>query len=174
MSEIGTTYWYRSGADAERGRRMLQALRLYHVAETAMRRRTRTAMNMGDNELVALRFLIRAEGRGEQVTPTDIARFVGISTASTTSLLDRLERMGHIQRLRNASDRRSVTLRSTELAAHEVRSTLGDMHERMMAATAGVSEDEARAIVGFLERVSAAVDDVAADTPAQPDELPAA
>jgi DNA-binding MarR family transcriptional regulator len=174
MTDPRPTYWYRSGVDADRGRRLLQALRLYHVAETAMRRRTRTAMSMGDNELVALRFLIRAEGRGEQVTPTDIARFVGISTASTTSLLDRLERMGHIERTRHASDRRSVTLRSTALAAHEVRSTLGDMHERMMAATAGVSDAEAEAIVGFLERVSAAVDEVAADPEAQPDELPAA
>ncbi|MFJ6654073.1 MarR family winged helix-turn-helix transcriptional regulator [Microbacterium sp. NPDC091313] len=168
MSEDRETYWFRSGADADRGRRMLQALRGYHAAETAMRRRTREAMHMGDNELVALRFLIRAEGKGEQVTPTDIARYVGISTASTTSLLDRLERMGHIERERHATDRRSVTLRSTPLAAAEVRNTLGDMHGRMMAATAGVSDAEAEAIIGFLERVSAAVDEVGVAVPALP------
>lgn len=160
MSDERATYWFRSGADADRGRRMLQALRLYHAAESAMRRRTREAMHMGDNELLALRFLIRAEGKGEQVTPTDIAKYVGISTASTTSLLDRLERLGHIERERNLIDRRSVTLRSTPRAAHEVRSNLGDMHARMMSATAGVTDAEADAIVAFLERVSAAVDEV--------------
>lgn len=154
------TYWYGAGVDADRGRRVLHALRLYHLAETDMRRRTREAMHMGDNEMTALRFLIRSEGRGEQVTPTDIARHVGISTASTTALLDRLERLGHVERMRSAADRRSVSLRSTEVAAAAVRAQLGDMHERMMAATAGLSDAEADAIVGFLERVAAAVDEV--------------
>jgi DNA-binding MarR family transcriptional regulator len=169
MTEQLQTYWYTADRDADRGRRILQALRLYHAAESAMRRRTREAMHMGDNELAALRFLIRAEGKGEQVTPTDIARYVGISTASTTSLLDRLERLGHVTRERHVTDRRSVALRSTPLAAQEVRNTLGDMHERMMGATVGVTDDEAAAIVGFLERVSAAVDEVGAS----PVELPA-
>jgi DNA-binding MarR family transcriptional regulator len=169
MTESGHAYWYRSGPDEERGRRMLQALRLYHVAEMAMRRRTREHMGMGDNELLALRHLLRADARGEAITPTDIARYLGISTASTTTLLDRLERTGNLVRTRHASDRRSITLQPTSQAEREVRETLGDMHERMMAATAGVSAEEADAIVAFLERAASAVDAVAA----HPDEAPA-
>ena len=61
-----------------------------------MRRRTRQAMSMGENEVLVLRFLIRAATRAGTVTPTDIARYLGISTASTTALIDRLEQSGHI------------------------------------------------------------------------------
>ncbi len=170
MSDALSASWYRTDAAAQRGRRMLQALRIYHAAEMAMRRRTREHMHMGDNELLALRHLLRADGRGDAVSPTDIARYLGISTASTTTLLDRLERSGHIVRERHPSDRRSITLRPTAQAEQEVRETLGDMHERMMAATEGVTDAEAEAIVAFLGRVAAAVDTVAAseaDVPAR-------
>ncbi|MGP3535335.1 MarR family winged helix-turn-helix transcriptional regulator [Microbacterium sp. RD1] len=170
MGKSGRTdaYWYPTNGDVERGRRMLHALRMYHAAEMAMRRRTRDAMGMGDNELLALRHVLRAYNRGESITPTDVARYLGISTASTTTLLDRLERSGHLTRGRHASDRRSITLRPTAAAEQEVRDTLGSMHERMMAATAGVSETEAEAIVSFLERVAAAVDEVTAPAESAP------
>ena len=65
---------------------VLQALRSYRAAEMAMRRRTQKSMEMGENELLVLRFLARANARGEDVTPVHLARYLGITSASTTAL----------------------------------------------------------------------------------------
>ena len=159
------TFWYSTEDQAERGRRLLQALRSYQAAEVAMRRRTRSAMSMGENELAALRYLIRNGKQHNAVTPTDVAKYLGVSTASTTALLDRLEKAGYITRRRHPTDRRSVHIKATESADGSVRATLGDMHDRMMGATRDVDEDAAAAIIAFLERMTDAVDRVSIEQP---------
>ncbi|MFG6446444.1 MarR family transcriptional regulator [Microbacterium sp. P07] len=158
-----STFWYSSEDQAERGRKLLQSLRTYQAAEVAMRRRTRSAMSMGENELAALRFIIRAGKQRNLVTPTDVAKYLGVSTASTTALLDRLESADHIARRPHPTDRRSVTITATESAGESVRAALGDMHERMMGATRDIDDVAAAAIVAFLERMTDAVDQVSTD-----------
>lgn len=160
-----STFWYDKDADSSRGRRVLEALRLYQAAEAAMRRRTRQAMALHENEMLVLRFVIRATGEGTAVTPTDIARYLGISTASTTALIDRLEVSGHMTRSPHPTDRRSVIVATTPQAVRDVRTTLAGLHEGMMAATRGITETQSDAIVGFLDRMRAAVDDVAEPRP---------
>ncbi len=63
-----------------------------------MRRRTRESMSMGENELLVLRYLLRAAGQNRQVSPTELTRYLGVSTASTTAIVDRLEKSGHVVR----------------------------------------------------------------------------
>ncbi|MFG6503070.1 MarR family winged helix-turn-helix transcriptional regulator [Microbacterium sp. P05] len=155
-------FWYAS-SDAERGRRLLSALRTYQASEIAMRRRTREAMSMGENEMLALRFVIRAARQNTPATPRALSDYLGITSASVTALLDRLDAMGHIERSPHPTDRRSITIAPTEGAEETVRHTLGDMHERMMAATRGFDDAEAATIVAFLDAVTNAVDEVAED-----------
>lgn len=153
-------YWYPK--DETRALRVgvLEALRMYRAAETAMRRRTQQSMAMGENELLVLRFITRATGRGEQVTPIDLARYLGLSTASITALLDRLERSDHVRRQPHPTDRRKVIITTTSQTEDEIRATLGQMHTRMHDATAGITAEEAKVIIDFLERMRAAVDEV--------------
>ncbi len=165
-------YWYPSDADdpgtpRERGIAVLQAFRLYRAAEAAMRRRTRDSMSMGENELLVLRYLLKAQGEGRSVGPTELSRYLGISTASTTALVDRLEKSGHVTRRAHPTDRRSVHVVATDRSDVEVRETLGRMHERMLAAVEGMSPDEARIVIECLGRLQQAVDevDVHADDP---------
>ncbi|MEH3088325.1 MAG: MarR family transcriptional regulator [Microbacterium arborescens] len=165
-----THYWYPSDSDdagnaRERGIKVLQAFRLYRAAEAAMRRRTRDSMSMGENELLVLRYLIKAQGEGRMVGPTELSRYLGISTASTTALIDRLQKSGHVQRQAHPSDRRSVHVIATEKSDDEVRDTLGRMHERMIAAVDGMSADEARIVIACLGRLQQAVDAVDAHAP---------
>jgi len=154
------SYWYSDSADDDRGARLMEALRLYRAAEMAMRRRTQDSMSMGENELLVLRFLTRARGRREDVTPIDLYRYLGVSTASTTALLDRLEKTGHLVRHPHPTDRRRVIVRTTPHTETEMRDTLGTMHGRMMEATRGMSEIETVAVAAFLERMRHAVDGV--------------
>ena len=118
-------------------------------------------MSMGENEVLVLRFLTREAARNRTVTPTDIAHYLGISTASTTGLLDRLEQSGHLARARHPTDRRSVIITATVNGDDEVRATLGAMDHHMLAAASGLTGSEADTIIAFLERMQAAADEVA-------------
>ncbi len=159
------SYWYSESADDDRGARVMEALRSYRAAEMAMRRRTQSSMAMGENELLVLRFLTRASGSGREVTPIDLARHLGVSTASITALLDRLERSGHLERRPHPSDRRKILVSCTGHADDEMRETLSSMHARMMQATRGMSESETVAVTDFLHRMRCAVADIC--TPAE-------
>ena len=82
-------YWYPEG-DSAQTIDVLNMLRRYRAAETAMRARTRATMGMNETDLMALRFLLHEQRAGRIVRPIDLARVLDISTASTTTLIDRL------------------------------------------------------------------------------------
>ena len=112
---------------------------------------------MGETDLLALRYLLRAQAAGERVGPKDLSRVLRITTASTTSLIDRLVGSGHVRREPHPTDRRSLVVVPTAAVDSEVRATLGAMHCKMIAVAEELSADEARVVIGFLRRMSAAV-----------------
>lgn len=152
------SYWYAD--DDARSASVMEAMRSYRAAEVAMRRRTQQAMEMGENELLVLRFLARARLRGSVVTPVTLSRYLGITSASTTALLDRLEKSGHLTRSPNPDDRRSVLVTSSEKSDAEIRHTLSAMHDRMMGIVRGMSEDDRATVIGFLDAMRDAVDQI--------------
>ena len=83
-----------------------------YVESTGTRYRThRTDMN-------ALSVIIGFEREGTGPTPGDLSRILQLSSPATSAMLDRLERMGHIQRLRIDKDRRVVRIKATPKAAY--------------------------------------------------------
>lgn len=157
-------YWYDLGDDARRRRavELLQSFRVYRAAEVAMRRRTRDSMSMGENDLLVLRYLLKAQQEGRPVSPGELARYLAVSTASMTAIVDRLAKSGHVRRERHATDRRSIYVVPTVETDAEVRRTLGRMHERMLEAVVDMSPDEIRIVMDTLGRLQAAVDEVEA------------
>ncbi|GAA4265368.1 MarR family winged helix-turn-helix transcriptional regulator [Frondihabitans peucedani] len=150
-------YWYEK-TDAERSVEVLNALRRYRAAESEMRRRTRTSMKMGETDLAAIRYLLRAERNDQPISAKDLADHLGITTASTSVLINRLVKSGHLERLPHPSDRRGVLLRATGASDVEVRATLDGMHARMILLAEALSADEARVIATFLHDMAEAVD----------------
>ncbi|TDL45976.1 MarR family winged helix-turn-helix transcriptional regulator [Microbacterium oleivorans] len=152
-------YWYdESPGQRERARRVLEALRTYRAAESAMRRRTRDSMSMGENELLALRYLLRQPDHSAR--PAELVKYLGVTSASITTMLDRLEKTGRIERLANPADRRSIFVKATTHANEEVRETLGRMHGLMYDVAVGMSPEAQEHVVDFLRRMSDAVDGV--------------
>lgn len=166
----GSGYWYGDDADSARRRAvdLLQAFRMYRAAEVAMRRRTRESMGMGENDLLTLRYLLKAERDGRLVSPAEISRYLGVSTASTTAIIDRLERSHHVSREPHPTDRRSIVVLATVDTDHEVRRTLGAMHTRMLDAVSGMTAAETRIVMECLARLQSAVDQVEPAEPADP------
>ena len=113
---------------------------------------------MSEKDAVALRLLLEAERAGQPLGPGELARKLGISSASTTTLLDRLTRSGHVRREPHPTDRRALVIVPTEDSDAEVRATLGAMHRRMLAAAEGLTPEQAGTVVEFLHAMRDAVD----------------
>lgn len=67
-------------------------------------------------------FLLTYLSSEEFLTMSDIAKKMGHSTAAATGLVDRLEKIGYVERVHAAEDRRKIMVRitqkGTELVAH--------------------------------------------------------
>lgn len=157
----GRGFWYDEApaGERERAREVLEALRLYRAAERAMRRRTRDEMSMGENELLALRFLLRQPGHGTR--PRDLAAYLGISTAAVTVIIDRLERSGHLRRTPDESDATLTLIHTTAHADDDVRHTLGQMHQLMYGVASRMEPEAQRHVALFLREMADAVDGIA-------------
>ena len=150
-------YWHGPDDGLDSPAAILQALRDYRTSEMATRRSARDSMGMGETDLVALRHLLRAASTGEQVGPKDLSRVLGITTASTTSLIDRLVASGHVRREPHPTDRRSLMIVLTVGPESEVRATLGHLHRRMTEVAESLSAEDARVVITFLRRMGGAL-----------------
>ncbi|MER5264001.1 MarR family transcriptional regulator [Actinosynnema sp. NPDC002837] len=66
---------------------------------------------MHRTDLDALAVIMDARWGDEPMSPTRLAEALHLSASATTSVLDRLEASGHVERARNPHDRRKVELR---------------------------------------------------------------
>jgi DNA-binding MarR family transcriptional regulator len=155
--ESAKNFWYSEEPEAQGAIAVLKALRRLRAAEGGMRARTQQSMGMGENDIVAVRHVIRGRQSGRFVSPKDLAESLNISSASTTTLIDRLEKSGHIERRPHPTDRRALILVPTESADRDVRAALGGPHERMLAVAESLTPEERAVVVGFLERMAVAV-----------------
>jgi DNA-binding MarR family transcriptional regulator len=159
-------YWFEESDSAVR---LLHALRRFRVADRDMRRRMSEGMDMNATDVDALRFVIARQRAGDAVTPRALAAYLGISTASTTKLLDRLGRSGHLRREPHPRDRRSVIVAATDHAHAEVRARLSPMHRRMLEVAESVPEASRPDVARFLEDMAECLS--AEDTPDDVDPL---
>lgn len=148
------------------------ALSRCRAADIEMHERVRATASLGENELRILQLLLARRRDGLDVKPSDISRHLGISSASTTALIDRLERQGNVERRTHPTDRRSILVAPTERAVSEVADVVDAYDRRIGTAIAGLSETDRTAIVTFLDAVAAAADEVARSArAATPDRL---
>ncbi|RKR74811.1 MarR family winged helix-turn-helix transcriptional regulator [Frondihabitans australicus] len=150
-------YWYESDSQ-ERGAAVLNALRRYRQAEKDMRARTRLSMKMGETDLTAIRFLLREQRADRTVNASQLAEHLGITTASTAVLINRLEKSGHIERRANPADKRGVLLTATGDSDEEVRATMAGMHAQMIIAAEKLRPDVAQGVLEFLQEMTDALD----------------
>ena len=96
-------------------------------------------------------FLLRGLG---SLTAGEIAQHTGLTTASVTNLIDRLERKGFVQRVRDASDRRRVIVQPNDARLAE----LDQIFSQVVGTFDGVLDtyDDAQlaTIADFLDRAT--------------------
>jgi len=98
-------------------------------------------------------FLLGYLANEDYLTMTDISKKMGHSTAAATGLVDRLEKLGYVQRLHAADDRRKVMVQITRKGIDMVtrlRDSIADSISEIMAAPENGEDEEAQPIYAQL------------------------
>jgi DNA-binding MarR family transcriptional regulator len=108
-------------------------------------------MKLGETDMRALHYLMVSENRSTMVTPGALASHLGISAASTTKLLDRLEKGGHVLRHPHPTDRRALTVTVTPETRRAATMSVGRQQARRFYAAARLTAVEREAVARFLD-----------------------
>ncbi|MDT9688055.1 MarR family transcriptional regulator [Streptomyces sp. P9(2023)] len=112
---------------------------------------TRNGMHATD--VRALICLLDAERAGTDATAGRLGAQLGLNSAGTTAVIDRLERLGHLARIRDTRDRRRVLLRVEESAKELGRSSFGPLIDGTVALLREFDAGEVDAVRRFLTGV---------------------
>ena len=133
-------------------------LRRMSVELDAVGQRFATIHGLGRTDVRALVAIMDAARRGEALTAGTLGQAVELSSASVTALVDRLERSGHVRRVRDAADRRRVGLEMTESAMAAGGEFFGALNRDLLAAMADYSGDELAVVRRFLEQMAGIIE----------------
>jgi len=139
-----------SEADVKQISGVMQALGGLRQAEQRLSEASLQYMKLNQTDMRALHFLIACENTGAVATPGAISTHLGISTASTTKLLDRLERGDHITRSPHPTDRRALAISLSALSRESAIETVGRQHARRFAAASRLTPAEREVVTRFL------------------------
>lgn len=91
-------------------------------------------------------FLLTYLSSEESLTMSDIAKKMGHSTAAATGLVDRLEKLGYVERVHAAEDRRKIMVRITSKGVDLVSKLRADIATDLAGILAGMDEDQAETV----------------------------
>ncbi len=85
-------------------------------------------------------------------TPKELAHYTGLTTGSTTAMLDRLEKSQFIKRKPNPKDRRSVLIEISERWAETAAPLVKGIQQSQAELIASYTDEELETIADFLTR----------------------
>lgn len=118
----------------------------HHVARTA---------GLGESELVTLQHLSAAP-----LGPAEVARRLGVSTAASTGIVDRLAARGHVERRPHDHDRRRTEVHLTESGRTELVAHLRPMFVGLRELEEAFTPEELAVVQRYLTGATAAFEAV--------------
>ena len=113
----------------------------------------------------ALNALAVIEGAGEPLPTGEVGARMHITTGTTTTVLDTLERKGLVRRLTDPEDRRRVLVDVTPAAQEVLDELLPEVQQVANAVMGAFGDATLHALLDTLAAVEAAVADVPAELP---------
>jgi len=104
-----------------------------------------------DNISFAQFFLLGYLATSKDLTMTDIARKMGHSTAAATGLVDRLEKLGYMERTHAVHDRRKVMVRITSRGMALVSRLRGELQTQIADAMSEAKTEDAMEFVSSFQ-----------------------
>lgn len=112
------------------------------------------SLGIGPNDAKVLRFLLQRTPDDDPVTPRMLAAMLGISSAATTALIDRLADAGWVEREPYPGDRRSIVVRETIHSDSPARRILSVRSASAAAAAGRLGPAERRIVADFLDDIA--------------------
>lgn len=103
-------------------------------------------LNITDSECLSL---LNIKGIS---TPTELARYTGLTTGSTTAMLDRLEQAGFITRRHNPDDRRGILIETNPDSTKTTLPLVAGVQKAHKELIASYSVEALEIIADFLTR----------------------
>ena len=92
-------------------------------------------------------------------SPKELSQYTGLTTGSTTAMLDRLEKAGYIHRTSNPDDRRGVVVEIDKKWMEKAGPLVAGVQKAHTTLIAEYSDEELEVIADFLERFTQNVQD---------------
>ncbi|TRV80737.1 MarR family transcriptional regulator [Streptomyces sp. 130] len=113
------------------------------------------AQGLHPTDVQALVAILDADREGGRaMTPGRLREQLDLTSGAVTACLDRLERAGHVRRVRDSGDRRVVRLHYAAAAKHVARDFFKPLAAGTEAARRQFAEDELRVVIRFLEAMN--------------------
>jgi DNA-binding MarR family transcriptional regulator len=106
----------------------------------------RVGVNSSDLECLDLILMSGPSTAGE------IARHTGLTSGAVTGLIDRLERLGLVERTADPADRRKVLVRVREDKIGPIAQHYAPLEKAMQSLLAGYSREELKVLIDFAEK----------------------
>jgi len=97
--------------------------------------------------------LLRAAVRLQKPSAGELARAIHLSQATVTGILDRLEKRGLIERVRNGYDRRSVFVQITPQGEAQLKAAPSGLQEQFLQELSRLEHWEHTSILATLQRI---------------------
>jgi DNA-binding MarR family transcriptional regulator len=111
-----------------------------------------------DNISFAQFFLLSFLATAKEITMTDIARKMGHSTAAATGLVDRLEKLGYMERTHAIDDRRKVLVRVTPKGVDLVSRLRTELQGRIADAMQETDSEDASSFFNTYRKLDEVVE----------------
>ncbi|AVF41204.1 MarR family winged helix-turn-helix transcriptional regulator [Pandoraea apista] len=121
------------------GRRLAVYTALYHSALAEQ-------LGLNVTDLNALDLILELES----ITAGQLAELMGVSSGGITTVIDRLERAGFVEREKNPHDRRMVMIHPIEERCAQIEQFLSSVSRELTAVSAAYDHSELAAIHDFL------------------------
>jgi DNA-binding MarR family transcriptional regulator len=128
--------------------KVMMAARENNISSVLFRNaiRRKLGLNITDSECLSFLSIKGA------LTPKEIGRYTGLTTGSTTAMLDRLEKAQFIRRKANPRDRRSSLIEINEKWTETSGPLVAGVQKAQAELIASYSDEELAIIVNFLTR----------------------
>jgi DNA-binding MarR family transcriptional regulator len=139
-----------------RGLQLVHRLRAISVELELSRAAFARAHGLHDTDVRALIHLLDADRAGVPATAGWLGAQLGLTSPSTTALIDRLESAGHVIRARSSADRRKVEIRVSDRAVALGWEFFGPLLTGMVRAMRSFGAADLDTVDRFLSEVAAA------------------
>lgn len=123
--------------------------------------RVRRDLEMTRSDLTAMEMIATRSRADDPISPSELAAQLQLSASAVTSLVDRLEEMGHVRRGRRSDDRRRQTLTISDNAALVSGAAFAPMSRAVRSALDRMSDAELAVVERALHEVLAEIERLA-------------